>query len=71
MEDYFRTRLALLTAAEPGKPLVFFCQRNCWMSWNAAKRAIEWGYKNVIWYPEGTDGWLDAGNDLVSTSSTP
>jgi rhodanese-related sulfurtransferase len=27
------------------------------MSWNAAKRALEFGYQRVIWYPEGTDGW--------------
>jgi rhodanese-related sulfurtransferase len=27
------------------------------MSWNAAKRAMEYGYSNVTWYPEGTDGW--------------
>jgi hypothetical protein len=27
------------------------------MSWNAARRALEWGYTAVIWYPDGTDGW--------------
>jgi rhodanese-related sulfurtransferase len=27
------------------------------MSWNAAKRALSYGYSNVVWYPEGTDGW--------------
>jgi PQQ-dependent catabolism-associated CXXCW motif protein len=71
VDEYFRAKLTQLTAAEPGKPLLFFCLRNCWMSWNAAKRAIEWGYKDVIWYPEGTDGWQEAGNDLESTASTP
>ena len=34
------------------------------MSWNAAKRVIMWGYTGVIWYPEGTDGWQDAGLPL-------
>ena len=24
----------------------------------AAKRALEYGYTHVFWYPEGTDGWL-------------
>jgi PQQ-dependent catabolism-associated CXXCW motif protein len=33
---------------------------DCWMSWNAAKRAVEWGYSSVIWYPAGADGWEDA-----------
>jgi rhodanese-related sulfurtransferase len=27
------------------------------MSWNAAKRVLTYGYSNVAWYPEGTDGW--------------
>jgi PQQ-dependent catabolism-associated CXXCW motif protein len=71
VDDYFRATLRKLTASQPGKPLLFFCLRNCWMSWNAAKRAIEWGYEDVIWYPEGTDGWLDAGNDLFATASAP
>ena len=37
--------------------LVFYCLANCWMSWNAAKRAIALGYTHVAWYPDGTDGW--------------
>ena len=27
------------------------------MSWNAAKRALEYGYRSVYWLPEGTEGW--------------
>ena len=27
------------------------------MSWNAAKRVLTMGYRNVAWYPDGTDGW--------------
>ena len=45
---------------QPGKLLVIYCQANCWMSWNAAKRALSYGYPNVAWYPEGTDGWQRA-----------
>lgn len=71
VDDYFRANLNKLTSAEPDKPLVFFCLRDCWMSWNAAKRAMEWGYKDVMWYPEGTDGWQEAGNDLSSAASEP
>lgn len=71
VEEYFRSRLSQLMSAEPGKPLMFFCLRDCWMSWNAAKRAIAWGHQDVIWFPEGTDGWQDAGNDLVEVSSVP
>ncbi len=55
--DYFRTGLETATGGDPTKPLVFFCLEDCWMSWNAAKQALEWGYRDVYWLPEGTDGW--------------
>jgi rhodanese-related sulfurtransferase len=35
------------------------------MSWNAAKRALEMGYRRVVWYPDGTDGWQAAGYALA------
>jgi hypothetical protein len=31
------------------------------MSWNASKRAAEWGYSSVLWYRKGVDGWSEAG----------
>ena len=49
----------------------FLCQRACWMSWNAAKRALEYGYGRVSWFPDGTDGWLDAGLPLQRTEPYP
>ena len=33
--------------------LVIYCQEDCWMSWNAAKRVLSYGYPNVAWYPRG------------------
>lgn len=56
----FQAQLARLTGGDQTKMLVFFCLKDCWMSWNAAKRAISWGYSNVVWFPDGTDGWGDA-----------
>ena len=56
-EAYFRRGLDLATGGDPDHPVVFFCLAECWMSWNAAKRALEYGLTNVFWYPEGTDGW--------------
>jgi PQQ-dependent catabolism-associated CXXCW motif protein len=56
-EDYFRQGLARATEGHKGKLVVVYCQADCWMSWNAAKRALSLGYSNVAWYPEGTDGW--------------
>lgn len=59
VEAFFKTELERLGDGSKDKPLVFFCLRDCWMSWNAAKRAVLWGYTNVIWFPDGTDGWKD------------
>ncbi len=58
----FENQLDRLTAGDKERPLVFYCDRNCWMSWNAAKRAVsEFGYTRVYWYPEGIEGWKEAG----------
>lgn len=65
IESYFRDGLARATGGDTAKPLLFYCQRDCWMSWNAAKRAVEAGYSGVLWYPDGTDGWAEAGLPLA------
>lgn len=70
-ETYFKKGLAALTDGDTAKPLVFYCLRNCWMSWNAAKRAQAWGHKAVIWFSEGTDAWQEAGNELVKVEPMP
>ncbi|MFN3868831.1 MAG: PQQ-dependent catabolism-associated CXXCW motif protein [Hyphomicrobiaceae bacterium] len=70
-EAYFRHALEKLTAGDRAKPLVFFCLADCWMSWNAAKRALEWGYANVAWFPQGIDGWREIGRGLVDLEPEP
>jgi PQQ-dependent catabolism-associated CXXCW motif protein len=70
-EDYLRRNLARVTAGNPAKPLVIYCLRDCWMSWNAAKRTLAMGYTNVAWYPEGTDGWEDALLPLEESKPVP
>jgi len=62
--DYFREALEANTASDKSRPILFYCMTNCWMSWNAAKRAVELGYSSVIWYPLGADGWQSAGLPL-------
>lgn len=58
VDGYFRRSLYALSGGDRAKPLLFFCMADCWMSWNAAKRALEeYGYTQVIWYPQGVDGW--------------
>lgn len=54
---YYRRGLEKATGGDPAHPVLIFCKADCWMSWNAAKRAIEWGYSHVYWFPDGTDGW--------------
>jgi PQQ-dependent catabolism-associated CXXCW motif protein len=58
---YMAGALAEATAGDTDHPVVFFCLAECWMSWNAARRAREeLGYTRVFWYPEGVDGWSAA-----------
>jgi PQQ-dependent catabolism-associated CXXCW motif protein len=63
--SYFETALKQETGGDQSKKVLFYCMADCWMSWNAAKRAAALGYKNVLWYPLGADGWEKAGHSLV------
>ena len=69
MADYFANGLQKATGGDRARMVVIYCLTNCWMSWNAAKRASALGYSKVVWFPEGTDGWLAAG--LPVQDSTP
>jgi PQQ-dependent catabolism-associated CXXCW motif protein len=71
MEDYFERGLQQATEGKRDRPIVFYCQANCWMSWNAAKRALALGFSHVAWYPEGTDGWAASGLPLESCTPLP
>lgn len=68
-ETYFEGRLAALTNDDKTATLVFFCEPECWMSWNAAKRALSLGYTHVNWYPGGATEWAAAG--LPTAAATP
>jgi quinoprotein dehydrogenase-associated probable ABC transporter substrate-binding protein/PQQ-dependent catabolism-associated CXXCW motif protein len=69
---YFETELTKLTGGDKAKPIVFYCDANCWMSWNAGKRALtELGYTNVYWYPDGVQGWKQAGKPLITAQTIP
>lgn len=71
MLDYFSTGLEKATRGDRARPLVFYCLADCWMSWNAAKRALSLGYADVAWYREGTDGWSAAGLPLRPATPEP
>ncbi|HWS66496.1 MAG TPA: DUF2380 domain-containing protein [Steroidobacteraceae bacterium] len=61
VDDFYRSRLGKATAGNVDVPLVVYCHENCWLSWNAGKRAIGYGYRRVFWFPDGIEGWTAAG----------
>jgi len=60
VEARFAERLRAVTRGDPARLVVFFCLNDCWMSWNAARRAAALGVR-AGWFPEGVDGWDAAG----------
>lgn len=70
-ERYFLDNLKRLTAGRKQRTLLFYCLEDCWMSWNAAVRAIAHGYEDVLWFPDGTDGWEDAGLPTERSEPAP
>ncbi|MEF2552092.1 PQQ-dependent catabolism-associated CXXCW motif protein [Aurantimonas sp. A2-1-M11] len=71
MEAYLMDGLERASGGDKSRPLVIYCDRDCWMSYNAAKRAIRAGYSAVHWYPDGVQGWSEAGNDLAAAEPEP
>jgi PQQ-dependent catabolism-associated CXXCW motif protein len=71
MAEYFAKGLKKATHDDRNRLIVLYCLADCWMSWNAAKRALSLGYSKVAWYREGTDGWLAAGLPLKDATPEP
>lgn len=70
LEQYFRNGLDRSIGGDRTVPVVLYCREECWMSWNAAKRAALWGYR-ILWYPDGVEGWARAGYPLVESKPEP
>jgi PQQ-dependent catabolism-associated CXXCW motif protein len=70
-QDYLRRNLELATGGDHDRLVVVYCLRDCWMSWNAAKRILSMGYSNVAWYPDGTDGWEEGLLPLTEAQPAP
>lgn len=68
---YFRNHLARLTQHNLQHPVVIYCTADCWMSWNAVKRAASFGYTQLYWYRNGTDGWAEHERALVKATPVP
>ncbi|MER0238516.1 PQQ-dependent catabolism-associated CXXCW motif protein [Fulvimarina sp. MAC8] len=67
MKAYLLDGLDAAVGGDRSKPIVIYCDRDCWMSYNVAKRAIENGFTDVHWYPDGMQGWAEAGYPLERT----
>lgn len=71
MDRYLADHLERLTGGDRTRPVVVFCVADCWMSWNAAQRISALGYARVHWFPDGVDGWRDAGGETVPATPPP
>jgi PQQ-dependent catabolism-associated CXXCW motif protein len=71
LERYFRDHLEMASKGGRDTPVVFYCLADCWMSWNAAKRAVSWGYTQVYWYRDGIDGWEAAQLPMQKAEPAP
>lgn len=70
-EEYLRQGLSRASGGNRAALVVVYCQEDCWMSWNAAKRTLSYGYTNVAWYPDGTDGWQRANLPTAEAQPEP
>lgn len=64
--------LGQATGGDTAVPLIFYCaSTQCWMSYNAALRAINLGYTNVLWYRGGLEAWQAAGMPTMPRGQQP
>ncbi len=70
-QGYFAHHLRRASQGRPDRPMVFYCRSDCWLSWNAVKRAATLGYTNLYWYRDGIDAWEQAGLPLQPARPAP
>ncbi len=64
--------LMRLAGSDKARRMVFFCASSqCWLSYNAALRAVAAGYTQVYWYRGGIDAWTDAQLPTARTVTDP
>ena len=67
-EKRFAGAMAGFAGGDKSRPIVFFCvDAQCWLSYNAALRAIGLGYTNVLWYRGGIASWRQGGNPMAQS----
>ena len=73
-QDMLKYLISHTTEAVAGNleaPVMIYCVSDCWMGWNAVRHLAKSGFKNLYWYPEGTDGWIQAGYPVVLAEPVP
>ena len=61
-EKRFIEAIGKFAGGDKSRGMVFYCvDSQCWLSYNAALRAIAAGYTNVMWYRGGIAAWRTAG----------
>lgn len=70
-QGYFARHLYTFTGGNLARPLVFYCRADCWLSWNAVKRAANLGYTSVYWYRDGLDAWEAANLPVMAATPEP
>jgi PQQ-dependent catabolism-associated CXXCW motif protein len=64
----FAKAIAAFAGGDKARPMVFFCvDSECWLSYNAALRAIALGYTNVMWYRGGIASWRVGQNSMAQS----
>lgn len=71
IEVYYKSNLARLTGGDTSRALLIYCQSDCWMGWNAVKRASSYGYTSIYWYGDGVDGWRDWDRPFAKAEPVP
>lgn len=71
MDRYFRDNLERLTGGDKARAIIVYCQADCWMSWNAVRRAAGYGYTSLFWFSEGSDGWRDWDGTFAVSEPVP
>lgn len=70
-ERWFHEGMERLSRGRKDRMTIVFCQADCWLSWNAARRLASYGYSNVWWLAEGTNGWREAAMPLAIIRPQP
>jgi PQQ-dependent catabolism-associated CXXCW motif protein len=66
IQKNFLDLLSHLTRRNADQPIIFFCYgAECWEAYNATLRAINMGFRNVLWYRGVLASWKAANFPLV------